>query len=341
LSWGLPAVAREVRLWKGRARAIPDEPLREDALDALKRKRAHTDGAALFSILPERRDGRLLALLVAYEIMADFLDNVSERGAKTGVDDGLRINLALVEAIDPDETISDHYRHYRWRDDGNYLIALVRACRASCVRLPSYEDVRPLVIRAARLAQVLGLNHEPEPRLRDAALMGWAARECGGERELTWFESTAAASGWLTVLALLALAAEPVCGETRVADTYAAYFPWTSLAGTMLDSYVDMVEDARNADHSYIAHYPNDDVAVQRTRWAIERSTRAVGDLRGGHRHAIITACMVAMYSSKDSALASPRRSTTHSLVRAGGSLTMLMLPVLRLWRTVYALRSV
>jgi tetraprenyl-beta-curcumene synthase len=285
LSWGLPAVAREVRLWKGRARAIPDEPLREDALDALKRKRAHTDGAALFSILPERRDGRLLALLVAYEIMADFLDNVSERGAKTGQEDGLRINLALVEAIDPGEAISDHYRHYRWRDDGDYLIALVRAC-------------------------------------------------------LMWFESSAAASGWLTVLALLAVAAEPACEGTCVADTYAAYFPWTSLAGTMLDSYVDVVEDTCNADHSYIAHYPNNRVAVQRTRWAIERSARAVGSLRGGHRHAIIAACMVAMYSSKDSALAPVRRSTTHSLVRAGGSLTMLMLPVLRLWRTVYALRS-
>ena len=108
----------------------------------------------------------------------------------------------------------------------------------------------------------------------------------------------------------------------------------------MLDSYVDMAEDARDAAHSYIAHYPSERVAAQRTRWAIERSARAVGGLRRGHRHSVIVACMVAMYTSKDSALIPVRRSTTRSFVHAGGSLAVLLLPVLRLWRTVYALRS-
>jgi tetraprenyl-beta-curcumene synthase len=327
-------------MWKARARTMPDGSLREDALDALTRKRTHTDGAALFSILPSSRDTRLLRLLVAYEIMADFLDNVGERGAKLGRPTDLRLNLALVDAIDLGEPPGERYLHHRCSDDRGYVAALVQACRESCALLPSYEHVRPLAIRAARLAQVLELNHEPEPSRRDAALMGWAEREFAGERELTWFESTAAASGWLAVLALLALAAEPDCEARCVADTYAAYLPWASLAGTMLDSYVDLAEDVHNADHSYIAHYPNGQIAVQRTRWVIDRSARAVGALRSGHRHAVIAACMVAMYSSKDSALMPARRSTTRSLVRAGGSLAMLMLPVLRLWRILYALRS-
>ena len=340
LFWGLPAVACEVQAWKVRARTIPDGSLREDALDALTRKRAHTDGAALFSILPEGRDLSLLRLLVAYEVMADFLDNASERDAKCSGGGARRINMALVEAIDPRESISEDYCRQRWCDDGNYLMALLWTCRESCLELPSFERVRPLAVRAARLARVLDLNHEPEPGRRDAALMSWAERECAGERELAWFESAAAASGWLAVLALLALAAEPDCELVGIADTYSAYFPWASLAGTMLDSYVDEAEDLSNAEHSYIAHYPSSHIAVQRTRWAIERSARAVGGLRAGHRHAIIAACMVAMYSSKDSALLPSRRSTTHSLVRAGGSLAVLMLPILRLWRILYALRS-
>jgi tetraprenyl-beta-curcumene synthase len=333
-------VSREVRAWKARAQAIPDRALRDDALDALTRKRAHTDGAALFSVLPAHRNPRLLRLLVAYEVMADYVDNVSEREAKAGRAESSGINRVLIAAIDPAHSISDCYRGNLRCDDGDYLDALVRACREGCVSLPSYECVRPLTIQAARLAQVLGINHEPESQVRDAALMEWAARESSGERELMWFEATAAASGWLAVLALLALAAEPVCAASWVAETYDAYQPWTSLAGTMLDSYVDMAEDASNTDHSYIAHYPSDRIAVQRTRWAIERSTRAVRELRGGHRHAVIVGCMVAMYSSKDSAWLPARRTSTRSLVRAGGSLTMLMLPILRLWRTAYALRS-
>lgn len=333
-------MAREVHSWKARARAIPDRCLREDALDALARKRPHTDGAALFSILPSARDSCLLGLLVAYEIMADYIDTVDERNAKTTRADDRSINLALIDAIDPDRPIANYYRHQRWREDGGYLQALVRACRESCARLPSFEDVRPLALRAASLAQVLGLNHEPVPRLRDAALRRWAECECAGERELSWFELTAAASGWLAVLALLAIAAEPCCEATAIADTYAAYLPWTSLAGTMLDSYVDVAEDVGNAQHSYISHYPSGSIATQRLRWAIERSARAVGALRGGHRHAVIAACMVAMYSSNDSALSPARRSTTRSLVKAGGSLAVLLLPILRLWRILYALRS-
>jgi hypothetical protein len=55
---------------------------------------------------------------------------------------------------------------------------------------------------------MLGLNREPDPRLRDIALREWARCEARSWEGLTWFESTAAASGWLTVLALLALAVE-------------------------------------------------------------------------------------------------------------------------------------
>jgi hypothetical protein len=39
--------------------------------------------------------------------------------------------------------------------------------------------------------------------------------------------------------------------------------------------------------------------------------------------------------------LAPPRRKTTARLIRAGGSLARILHPLLRLWRTVYGLRSV
>jgi hypothetical protein len=49
---------------------------------------------------------------------------------------------------------------------------------------------------------------------------------------------------------------------------------------------------------------------------------------------------MVAMYLSKDSARTPAMHPTTRNLVRCGGSLAVLMLPVLRLWRIFYALHS-
>lgn len=322
--------------------AIPDAFIREDALNAIERKRGHTDGAALFWILPRHRDFNLLRLLVTYEIIWDFLDSVNERGAYEGTTNGRQLHLALIEALDPGAPISDYYRYHPWHEDGGYLRMLVETCRSSCAALPSYGRIRPLAVREARRAQVLALNHDTDPGKRDAALKDWAAREFPGqdERRLSWFELTGAASASLTVHAFLALAAQPACTDAEVESTCAAYFPWLSATTTMLDSYVDQAEDEVNGDHRYVAHYASAAVAGQRMRHLVMRSATEARRLRDGHRHAVIAACMMAMYLSKDSARTPDMRAGTASIVRAGGSLTRLLLPILRMWRIAFAQRS-
>jgi tetraprenyl-beta-curcumene synthase len=340
LAWGLPAVAREVRGWRELAREIPDVPIREDALSALGRKRGQTDGAALFSILPRARNPNLLRLLVAYQIIWDFLDSVSERGATSGQANGRQLHLALVDALDPGRPIADYYRHHPWRDDGGYLRTLVSVCRECCQRLPSYERARPFVVRDAIRAQVLTINHDPNPLSRDTCLETWAAEEFPAGHETSWFELTGAASGGLTIFALLALASEPACTDNEIARTRSAYFPWTSTLATMLDSYVDQVEDVANGDHMYVSHYPTAEFATQRICLLVRCGLRDARSLKNGEKHMLIVASMVAMYLSKDSALTPAMREATTRIIDAGGSLTRVLHPILRLWRTVYGLRS-
>jgi tetraprenyl-beta-curcumene synthase len=340
LLWGLRAVSREIDFWRGRALLIPDPSIREDALSSIERKRGHTDGAALFWILPRHRDRNLLRLLVTYEIIWDFLDSVNERGAGAGPTNGRQLHLALIEALDPGGPISDYYRYHPWREDGGYLQGLVRDCRRACAELPSYRLVRPLLVREAERAQVLALNHDTDPHGRDTALREWAAREFSGEREFSWFELSGAASASMTVHAFLALAAEPACTSSDLAQTCEAYFPWLSAATTMLDSYVDQAEDVANGDHRYIAHYPSQALARRRVGELVTRSAVEARGLRNGHRHAVIAACMVAMYLSKDSARTPDMRASTAGLARAGGSLTRILLPILRVWRIAFAQRE-
>jgi tetraprenyl-beta-curcumene synthase len=200
--------------------------------------------------------------------------------------------------------------------------------------------VRPLAVREAQRAQVLALNHDPDPGDRDASLRAWARREFEGQQRLSWFELSGAASASLTIHAFLALASEPACSEREIDRTCAAYFPWVSVATTMLDSYVDQVEDLVNGDHRYIAHYASEQLARERVCELVARSACEARRLRHGHRHAVIAACMVAMYLSKDSARAQDMRASTDGFVRAGGSLTRLLLPILRLWRIGFAQRA-
>jgi tetraprenyl-beta-curcumene synthase len=326
--------------WHRRAETIPDPFMRADALDSLASKRTHADGAALFWILPQRRNPSLLRLLVDYEIAWDFLDNVSERGAPAGEANGRRLYSALVDALDTDTEISDYYRLHPWKDDGGYLRALVSACRGGCMLLPGYARVRAILRRETTRALVLAVNHDLDPDKRDAMLSRWAEQEYPTQAEASWFELTSAASASLTVHAILALAVESGCGWADMERTYAAYFPWVSALGTMLDSYVDRAEDAAVGNHIYIDHYPDREIGLQRVGELIRRSSSEARRLHKGHRHVVIVACMVAMYLSRDSARVPAMRAASMSLVRAGGSLAMLLLPVLRLWRLLYTLRS-
>jgi tetraprenyl-beta-curcumene synthase len=340
LLWGLPAVARELHRWKSLAGEIPDAPLRDGAMSALEGKRGQAAGAALFTILPRARNLALLRLLVAFQTIWDFLDEVSERGAAAGHVNGRQLHLALIDALDPARPISDYYRHSPWREDGGYLNALVAVCRECCVQLPSYERIRPLALREAGRAQVLALNHDLDPLSRDAALKAWCAEVLPDGHEAKWYELTGAASAGLTIIALLTLASEPACSEVEIDRTYGAYFPWASALAAMLDSYVDEAEDLANGDHIYISHYPTHELAERHICLLVQRSLREAHTLKRGEKHVLIIACMVAMYLSKDSARIPAMRRTSSRIVDSGGSLSRVLLPILRLWRIAYAQRS-
>ncbi len=339
LLWGLAAVAREAGAWRALARTIPDAPIREDAVCALAGKRGHTDGAALFTILPHTRNYNLLRLLVAYEIAWDFLDSANEHGASAGQANGLQLHRALIDALDPGADVADHYRHHPWRGDGGYLRALVDASRQCCEQLPGYAHVRRLTIQEAHRAQVLGINHELDPQHRDMALREWAMRTFADKHDADWFELTGAASASLTIHALLALATEPTQAATEAERVKDAYFPWISAATTMLDSYVDQLQDIASGDHSYVAHYASPEQLAARIHELLERSLSEARALPDGERHSLIVACMAAMYLSKDSARTQALHGDTKSLVKAGGTLTRLLLPILRLWRIAYSQR--
>lgn len=335
LTWGLPGAASEIAHWRAVADGIPDAALRADALEAIERKRANVDGAVLFSTIAQRRCTDLLRLLVAFEILADYLDCTSERGAFVGVHNGRRLHLALIEALEPGAPLFDYYRFHPWCDDGGFVVALVQTCRQACARLPSYDVARPFVVHAAALAQVLALNHEEDSSRRNALLRAWADEHFASDREgeLTWFEWTGGASAWLTVLALLALAADDGRDAAQARATFRAYMPWISLAGTLLDSYGDHDADIASGAHSYVAHYATVDVATQRIAAVMRRSLWEASSLRDGARHRVLVSTMAAMYLSKDSVRAEQWRVHTRALIRASGALTRLLVPVLRAWR--------
>lgn len=328
LVWGQRVASRELEGWRRRAQLIPDPALRKDAIESVEHKSDHAHGAALFSVLARRRDVRLLRLLVAYQTLWDYLDNVSERYPSQGEPDEL--HRALVAALDPNALHVDCRESRTFRDAG-YVRALVTSCQDSCSRLPSYPLVRPLLLDGAARCAVQALNHDPVHHRREAALKRLAGQTLE-EGSLEWFELTAAASAYLPH-PLLALACDSELRGSTVLRTDAAYYPWVSLAIAMLDSYVDQGEDRSEGKHSYIAYYGSEATAVTRVCEVIRRAISEVRGLPGGDRHVVLVAAMVAMYLSKTDTRNQQATASVRQLLNAGGPVSRMLVSQLRAWR--------
>jgi tetraprenyl-beta-curcumene synthase len=291
----------------------------------------------VFSTLLDRRDAEVVRLLAVYQAIWDFLDSLSERHPTEA--NGRELHLALIDALEPDGALSDYYSHHPSCDDGGYLAAMVQSCRDRCRALPSYDRVRPFVVHEARRAQVQALNHLPDRRQRDRALRSWAAEEFAAG-EVEWFELTAAASASLVILPLLALSGKENLSDAEIVATREAYWPWVSLATTMLDNYADQAEDKASGNHNYFTHYADQEQGLRRLRAHIHRSIDGTRRLPHGERHTVIVASMVAMYVSKDGDGSRRTRQIRRELARAGGTLVRILVPILRAWRLVYGQRA-
>jgi len=333
LGWGLPLAVLELRRWRARALRIPAGPVREIALLALAHKRGNTHGAALFSVIPQRRSRALLRLLTTYQVLWDFLDSLTETWPGLTADDTLRLHRALVDAVDPDAPARNYYAQLSIPDDGGYLRALVETCRRCCSALPTFPEVAPLLRAEAGRIGVQAINHASEPAHVPRALRAWVTREYPGAHEVAWFEIAAAAGANLAIYALFALAAERGCSSDRISSTHRAYFPWAGALATMLDGFVDQFDDARRGEHCYVAYYQSPaDAATQISR-LLRRCMAETRALENSERHTLVAAAMVAMYLSRDSARATPLRGASEQIAQAGGSLTRALQPALRLWR--------
>lgn len=349
LGWGLRGVGADVARWRRRAQAIPDPVLRRDALTALREKRSYVNGAALFaSVVPGDAARRVQPLLVTFQIMANYLDTVSERTVEVDADRGGRLMRAFVDAVDLSSPVAGdgYYAGLARTDDGGYLAELVSDCRRGCEALPRYAAARGLLAREAERARALEVTHDPVVVRRDDRLRGFAEDEYGAGHDLDWFEHAAGAASALTVIVLLALAGRPCDAATtpedgtRELEMAASAYRWTAALSTILDSYVDRAEDLASGDWSMVGYYPSAEAGQARIAAVAERSLREVRGLREGERHAVIVSAMIAMFLSRDSARDGDLRACSRDLARSGGSLTRALVPVLRAWRTAYRLRA-
>jgi len=294
----LPDVRKELAGWKQHAAGIPDQELREQALASIATKQFHCEGGAIYAAANAAYRPILISLIVAFQTISDYLDNLCDRSTSLDPDDFRLLHQSMLDAIDPSGPIRDYYAHRAEREDAGYLPALVRTCQQAIRQLPSYSCVQPYVTELVGLYADLQVYKHIRIDHREDELIAWRDRNGALSPHLQWNEFAAATGSTLGMFMLfLAASMEDLKPEDAqlIRDSY---FPHVCGLHIMLDYLIDQEEDRHGGDLNFCTYYPDQETLLSRIVLIVERAREDVGRLPDAGFHRLIIEGLLALYLS-------------------------------------------
>jgi tetraprenyl-beta-curcumene synthase len=240
--------------------------------------------------------------ITSFQLAFDYLDCVVELPNPDPVANSESLHQALFVALSTDAPHPDYYRHQSNRDDANYLRLLVDACRDAMRRLPSFAAIRVPVGRALeRIVIYQSLSHGDRHGSYEPFLH-WAESQAPRHIEMSWWEAGAATGSQLSVLALIAAAADPNTMPEHACAIEQAYYPWVGALSTLLDSVVDRQQDRAENQPNLLDHYCSPQQVAERLGLMAKEAMAAVKPLAGGDKHRMLLAAMGAFFHSRPEA---------------------------------------
>jgi tetraprenyl-beta-curcumene synthase len=338
-----PLVARQLKRWEQLASTIEDQALQTLALQKLAEERFNAEVAAtLATLAPAKHRRTVVEAIVAYEVMYDFLDGLTERPTRDPLKTGHDLYRAFTDAVGPPASpcgrSSDYFASLPQHDSG-YLPELVDVVQRALAKLPRIDAITQVADHAAARCAEAQIRAHAAPKLGAAQLENWAACEARGT-PLGWQEFVAgAASSVLAVHALIAAAADK---RTTTEDTQEIDSTYLSICAlsTMLDSLVDYDRDEQAGQAGYIRYYTDHDLLARDLVGAAHRAVEHASRLRDGAHHVMTLVGVAAYYISAPTASSDFARPVTQQVRRELEPLITPTLAVMRSWRAAKRARE-
>lgn len=322
-----PYVRHELNRWRIRARAIPSHHLRAHATAKLESVAVHAEiTATLATLAPRSKRAETARAIVAYEVLYDYLDALTEQPTDDSGPDAHHLYRALAAPFTAAH--GGHYFHNPPDDDGGYLAALVADTRKAFLSLPAAAEVAATAQRIATRCAQAQLHSHAVPTQGPVQLEAWARTVPHTSVLLTWWERAAGhAAAVLAVHALIAAAAKASTTfehAERIGDTYIA----TCALTTLLDSLLDHDDDIATSNHSYISYYPDNQAAAQRLASIAAGASAAAATLPNGPHHAMTVAGICGFYLARAN---TPRAREAAAAI--GAELGPILTPIVLMFR--------
>ena len=292
----LPEVKTQLHIWRETAERIPDSELKNQALASIATKQFHCEGGAVYAAanLPQRHV--LIPLIVAFQTISDYLDNLCDRSTSLDPRDFRQLHQSMLDAVDIDAPINDYYEYHEETEDGGYLSQLVIACQSWVKLLPAYELVADEIKKLVSLYCDLQVYKHIRTDLREQALLDWWDEQKEDYPQLKWNEFAAATGSTLCVFMLFLAATDRNLIEAEVKLIRDSYFPYVCGLHILLDYLIDQEEDISGGDLNFCSYYENRDFAVHRMAQIVIKAREKIALLQAPPFHRMIIEGLLALY---------------------------------------------
>ncbi|MEO3944175.1 tetraprenyl-beta-curcumene synthase family protein [Gorillibacterium sp. CAU 1737] len=294
----LPGVKQALSRWEKTASRIPDSELRKQALASIASKRFHCQGGAVYAAVNLPQKDRLISLIVAFQTISDYLDNLCDRSTSLDPKDFRQLHQSMLDAVRPDRTLADYYAFREEREDGGYLKELVMECRNQIAGLPSYPLFEAKIYRLVSLYVDLQVHKHIRKDLRENALMTWWEEHGGDYPDIRWNEFAASTGSTLGMFMLFLAASDPEADPATASAIERAYFPYVCGLHIQLDYLIDQEEDREGGDLNFCFYYGSREETVRRVTYIVEEARKAIAGLPGPRFHQMIIEGLIALYLS-------------------------------------------
>lgn len=317
----LPEVHLELKRWKEKASKIPDPELRKQALASIESKTFHCEGGAIYSLIAEDKRKDIIAFIIAYQTISDYLDNLCDRSTSLDPEDFRCLHRSMLHALTPDVKPENYYRYRSQQQDGGYLEALVQTCQKVLSELTALKSIQPALHQLAGFYCDLQVHKHVVRDQRVPRLMEWFQKNKAHLPEMSWYEFAACSGSTLGIFCIVAYAAargdEMKLLVGKIKDSY---FPWVQGLHILMDYFVDQEEDRIEGDLNFCFYYPNDQEMMDRLKHFIEEADAAIDTMPDKNFHKMINRGLLGIYLA-DRKVAKQRnvRVLARKLIRKSG----------------------
>ena len=295
----LPLVDHALTGWRKRISDIPNAELRAQALASISTKAFHCQGGSAYASLDPANSSDLVELIVAFQTISDYLDNLCDRSVSMEEADFRALHQAMLDAVNPlEDGTYDYYQQHPNRNDGGYLRSLVQTCQHQVRKLSSYALVQNHIQKWVGWYADLQVYKHLKPESREPRLLAWWETHQSATPSLRWNEFAAATGSTLGVFMMFALAAQSDLTETAVERCARAYFPWICSVHILLDYVIDQEEDRIGGDLNFCTYYQSQAECMERLEWLVAEARAATINTPADLFHKMIIEGLIAVYLS-------------------------------------------